>query len=87
MALMDDLYQSSVNNRLLEIQEREKKPMIKGDFEGSVTGTWVALNELGLGVVSYMDRLYLTRALGFTSISAGKPVQLTHANGVYYSSW
>ncbi len=87
MALMDDLFQSSVSNRLLEIQEREKRPMIKGDFEGSVTGIWVALDDSGLGLVSYMDKKYLTRPLGLTSINAGKPVQLTHANGVYYSSW
>ncbi len=87
MALMNQLFESSASNRLLEIQERERRPMVKGDFEGSVTGTWIALDRSGLGLVSYMDKKYLTRSLGLTSIKAGKPVQLTHANGVYYSTW
>lgn len=73
--------------RFGEIEERENGPDVKGDFEGSVAGSWVKLGGNGAGIVSYNKKQYTTRPLGFTSIAPGKSVQLTHANGVYYSTW
>lgn len=73
--------------RFQEIEDRESGPAVKGDFEGSVAGQWVKLSDNGAGVVSYNKKEYTTRPLGFTSVAPGTSVQLTHANGVYYSAW
>ena len=87
MEILEALLAISTANRLADVSTRESKSPIKGDFEGSVTGTWVELNEYGLGIVAYNQKKYVTRRLGITSIPAGRPVQLTFANGVYYSNW
>jgi hypothetical protein len=87
MEMLEALLEENAAARVVEIERRETGPAIKGDFEGSVTGTWVKLNELGLGVVSYNQKEYITRPLGFMSIAAGQKIFLSYAAGVYYSSW
>lgn len=87
MALVDDLLEENAAARVVEIGRREAGPSIQGDFDGSVTGIWVKLDDLGLGVVSYKQKQYRTRTLGFTSVAAGQPVFLSYAGGVYYSNW
>jgi hypothetical protein len=87
MELLESLLEISTANRVAEISSRESGSPIKGDFEGSVTGTWVKLNDYGLGIVAYNQKQYVTRRLGITSIPAGRAVQLTFANGIYYSNW
>jgi len=59
----------------------------KGDFEGTVVGTWKRLDSTGAGVVEYKSKEYLTRATGFTSIFAGAPVEITYSNGTYFTRW
>lgn len=87
MTLIEDLFKENAAARIVEIQNREAGSGIKGDFDGSVTGSWVKLDESGLGIVSYNQKQYKTRPLGFTSIAAGHSVYLSYAAGTYYSTW
>lgn len=76
-------------NRLLDLEKRMKKDGdISGDFAGSVHARWVRLDaETGAGVVNYKDREYQTIVIGATSLPKGALVELTYANGYYYSDW
>jgi hypothetical protein len=74
-------------DRLIELERRSTGQIIVGDFDGSVTGRWIILAENGAGIVSYNNKEYVTKPLGFTSIQAGKEVELSYANGIYYSKW
>jgi hypothetical protein len=73
--------------RLTEIENREDGKQIKGDFEGSVTGTWKELGDNGAAIVEYKGKEYIARPIGFTALTKGAPVQLSHADGVYYAAW
>ena len=81
------LLQLSESNRLIDLDTKEQSTGVKGDFTGSVGGTWVRLDENGAGIVKYNDKEYVTRRLGFTSIPAGTAVELSFGNGIYYSKW
>jgi hypothetical protein len=72
---------------MVELSRLSKNEIIQGDFEGSVTAYWVRLAENGAGVVRYNNKEYVTKPIGFTSIPAGHQVELSHANGIYYSNW
>jgi hypothetical protein len=87
MALLDDIQQIQAVDRVAEVERRSSGEVVKGDFEGSVTGYWVKLREDGAGIVSYNNKQYVTKPIGFTSLPAGQAVELSHANGVYFSSW
>ena len=87
MTLLDELIQTSNAERLLQLERAEKGNVIEGDFEGSVTGYWVKLGDNGGGIVSYNKKTYVTKPIGFTSLPAGTEVELSHANGVYYSKF
>lgn len=81
---------ASINtaNRLVELDRRTrvaKGP--EGDFDGTVTGYWVKIDQNGGGVVDYNGKRYVTKPLGWTSIRPGTPVKLTSASGIYYSNW
>ena len=65
---------------------RAEGATIPGDFEGSVVGYWVRLEQNGGGTVSY-NKQYLTKPIGITSLPAGTEVELSHANGVYFSKF
>ena len=65
----------------------ETDTLIPGDFEGSVTGTWVRFAENGGGIVKYNNKKYMTKPIGFASIPPGTEVELSHANGVYFSKF
>ena len=83
---LNDLLQLSTAERIAELERRDQ-PATTGDFVGSVNASWVRLDESGAGVVSYNDKEYYTKRIGFTSIPAGTDVELSYANGVYYSKW
>lgn len=87
MRLLDSLIQTSNAQRLAELELRTEGPSVKGDFEGSVVGYWVRLEQNGGGTVSYNNKEYLTKPIGFTSLPAGAEVELSHANGVYFSKF
>ena len=87
MSLLDSLLQSSKVSRIVQKERLEKGVVIEGDFEGSVTGYWVRLEENGGGVVSYNKKEYITKPIGFTSLPAGSEVEMSHANGIYYSKF
>ena len=87
MPILDTLLEIHAANRVADVEKRESGQSIKGDFEGSVTGKWVKLGSDGEGIVSYNNKQYVTKPMGFTSIAAGSPVILSHANGVYFSQW
>lgn len=87
MNLKDTLIQKSNVERLLKLERLEKGVIIEGDFDGSVTGHWVKLAENGAGLVNYNNKQYLTKPIGFTSLPSGAEVELSHANGIYYSKF
>jgi hypothetical protein len=87
MELIEQIQQIQQADRVADVERRERQELVQGDFEGSVTGYWVKLREDGAGVVSYNNKKYVTKPIGFTSLPAGQAVELSHANGVYYSSW
>ena len=84
---LNDLLALSDANRIEDLIRREQSNIITGDFEGSVGGSWVRLDETGAGIVNYNDKEYVTKRLGFTSLPAGASVELTFGNGIYYSKW
>ena len=86
MALFELLALSNAN-RIEDLDRRERSQVVTGDFEGSVAGSWVRLDETGAGIVSYNNKEYVTKRLGFTSIPAGTAVELSFGNGIYYSKW
>lgn len=74
--------------RLAELEGREANMnSIPGDFDGNVTGKWKRLDESGAGVVVYNDKEYFTQPLGFTSLPSGTEVELSHADGKYFSKF
>lgn len=85
MALIDDLFKNALAERMTTLDVRERS--LAGDFEGSVAAQWVKIDENGLGVVEYAGKKYKTVRLGDTTLPPGSPVQLTHANGIYFSDW
>lgn len=85
--LLDTLVQISNAERLADVERREQDVIIPGDFEGSVTGKWVRFEENGGGTVSYNNKDYLTKPIGIPSIPPGTEVELSHANGVYFSKF
>ena len=87
MTLLNSLIQTSNAQRMAELEMRAEGYSIRGDFEGSVVGYWVKLEQNGGGTVSYNNKLYLTKPIGFTSLPAGAEVELSHANGVYFSKF
>lgn len=87
MSILNTLINTSNANRLLDLEYRNSDTTIRGDFVGSVTGFWVRLGESGEGVVRYNDKNYVTRPIGFISIPGGSEVELSYANGIYYSKF
>lgn len=87
MAILDSLVQLSLTERLVVLEQRSSDVTIAGDFVGSVTGFWVRLGESGEGVVRYNNKEYITSPIGFISIPGGSEVELSYANGVYYSKF
>jgi len=85
--ILDRLLNVSTANRLVDLEFRASDTTIQGDFVGSVTGKWVKLGSRGEGVVSYNNKRYPTKPIGFVSIPAGTEVELSYANGIYYSKF
>lgn len=85
--MLDRLKELSNLNRFLDLEKRANGVVLKGDFEGSVTAYWVKLGPQGEGIVSYNDKQYITNPIGFVSIPSGTEVELSYANGMYYSSF
>lgn len=87
MSLKRKLVEISFSERMNKLEQLSKGVVIEGDFEGSVTGHWAKLDKYGAGVVSYKNKQYATKPIGFTSLPAGSEVELSHANGIYYSKF
>ena len=87
MAILNQLISANSAERLIELDRRASGTAIQGDFDGSVTGHWVKLGQNGEGVVSYNNKEYKTKPIGFISIPKGTEVELSHANGMYYSKF
>ena len=85
--MIENLKEISLANRVVDLERRASDTTIGGDFEGSVTGYWVRLGSMGEGVVSYNNKNYKTKTIGFVSIPKGTEVELSFANGVYYSKF
>lgn len=86
--MIESLREISLANRLNRLASlTEGAAQIKGDFEGSVTGYWIKIGDSGEGVVSYNNKEYITKPIGFISIPKGTEVELSYANGIYYSKF
>ncbi len=85
--IFQELQRRSTANRIVRLQQRASDVIIQGDFSGSVTGTWIKLGDSGEGVVKYKSKTYATQPIGFTSIPKGTEVELSYANGIYYSKF
>ncbi len=85
--ILDTLLQLNTANRLVDLEFRASDTTIQGDFVGSVTGKWIKLGSRGEGIVSYNNKQYPTKPIGFVSIPAGTEVELSYANGIYYSKF
>jgi hypothetical protein len=85
--MLPELVSLNTSERLRQVQDRVENLKPRGDFEGSVTGTWVKLDQSGAGLVQYKNKIYSSIPIGFTSIPAGLRVKLAYAAGTYYSSF
>ena len=85
--MINQLRQLSLANRVLDLERRNSDVTITGDFEGSVTAYWVKLGSMGEGIVSYNNKQYSTKAIGFVSVPKGTEVELSYANGIYYTKF
>jgi hypothetical protein len=87
MALIDDLKEISTAERIADVERRDKGYLVEGDFEGSVTGYWVRLDESGAGIVNFNNKEYITDTIGFVSVPKGTAVELSFADGTYFSKY
>ena len=87
LSLMQALRDSSFAERLVNLERMEKGFSIEGDFEGSVTGYWVRLDETGAGIVKFNHKEYKTETIGFVSLPRGTMVELSYADGKYFSKY
>jgi hypothetical protein len=87
MALIDDLKEISMAERIADVERRDKGYLVEGDFEGSVTGYWVKLDESGAGIVTFNNKQYVTETIGFVSVPRGTAVELSFADGTYFSKY
>ena len=86
--MIDSLMELSNANRVFDLERRaDGQNGLRGDFEGSVTGFWEKLGPLGEGLVKYNSKTYITNPIGFVSIPKGTEVELSYANGIYYSKF
>lgn len=87
MSILNKLIETSSAMRVTKLEFLQDNVVVKGDFEGSVTGYWKELAPNGTGVVIFNKKEYATKPVGFTSLPAGTEVELSHANGTYYSKF
>jgi hypothetical protein len=87
MALIDELKEISLAERIADVERRDKGYLIEGDFDGSVTGYWVRLDESGAGIVTFNNKQYVTKTIGFVSLPRGTGVELSFADGTYFSKY
>ena len=87
MTILNQLLELSTANRLVRTEELESGSDIAGDFQQNVTGQWLRLDGTGAGIVLYNQKEYVTVPLGFTSIPEGTKVEMSFANGTYYSKF
>ena len=87
MDLINQLRDISDAERIADVERRERGNIVEGDFEGSVTGHWVRLAESGAGIVKFNNKEYVTETIGFVSVPQGTAVELSFADGTYFSKY
>jgi len=87
MALLKEALKHSRAQRIIDVERRESGVRSQGDFEGSVTGHWHKLDDSGAGLVEYKGKIYKTKVLGYTSLPRGAGVELSFAQGLYFSKY
>lgn len=86
-AILERAMETNLQSRVIELERRLEGAKPNGDFAGSVTGYWKRLNARGVGLVEHRGKVYKTRPIGFMSLPKGTEVELTFAQGVYYSKF
>ena len=87
MDLINNLKEISTAERIADVERRDRGYLIEGDFDGSVTGYWVRLDESGAGIVTFNNKEYVTETIGFVSVPKGTAIELSFADGTYYSKY
>ena len=87
MDLINSLKEISTAERIADVERRDKGYLIEGDFDGSVTGYWVRLDESGAGIVTFNNKEYVTETIGFVSVPKGTAIELSFADGTYFSKY
>ena len=79
---------SQNTNRVLQLEERERsRKGIRGDWEGTKTGSWQSMNRDGTSVVKVEGKDYTCVTKAWTSIPKGQIVNVVASGGRYYASW
>jgi len=84
---IQNLVNISNDNRIADLERLAKGAPVTGDFDYSVTGRWKRLGDRGEGIVTYNNKEYATKPLGFVSVPAGTEVEMSFASGIYYSKF
>ena len=87
MTALELALEISQQERAFALENRVEGSPIRGDFEGSVSASWIRLDDEGAGVVSYKGKEYRTKMIGFTAIPKGTRVELSYAKGIYFSKY
>lgn len=78
---------ASATERILEIEDRESRDLIKNDWVGTRRGTWVRLTDQGTGIVTVEGKEYVCVIRAARSIRAGTFVDVFSSEGQYIASW
>lgn len=87
MTALEKALEISRQERAFSLEDRVKGSPIRGDFTGSVSASWVRLDESGAGIVLYKGKEYKTKMIGITAIPKGTRVELSYAKGLYFSKY
>ncbi len=87
MNILETVKDLQASNRIYELERRADNFRIEGDFEGSVQGKWIKVDQSGAGIVRYKGKDYTAISIGFVSVPRGTSVELSYADGVYYAKF
>ena len=85
--MMQSLIERSNENRIYDLERLAEGAPVTGDFKGNVTARWVTLGPSGEGKVTYNNKEYSTKPIGFVSVPKGTEVEMSFASGIYYTKF
>ena len=73
--------------RILDLERLSKNDPVPGDFEGTVTGSYLRKNDDGTVTVMYNSQEYVARPQSKYMAVKDDVVTLTFRAGIYLASW